>query len=65
MCRIPWFDKAFQLRDHRGPVLPVADADQHYRGVAGIDRDLVNVSRVMALSPLVHVRKIVIPPPYP
>jgi nitrate/nitrite transport system permease protein len=30
-------------------------------GVTNIDRDLVNVSRVMALSPLVHVRKIVIP----
>ncbi len=34
-------------------------------GVAGIDRDLVNVSRVMALSPLVHVRKIVIPASIP
>lgn len=30
-------------------------------GVASIDRDLVNVSRVMALSHLVHIRKIVIP----
>lgn len=34
-------------------------------GVAGIDRDLVNVSRVMALTPLVHVRKIVIPAAIP
>jgi len=34
-------------------------------GVAGIDRDLVNVSRVMALSPLVHIRKIVIPAAIP
>mgnify|MGYP000156017248 CR=1 FL=1 len=34
-------------------------------GVAGIDRDLVNVSRVMALSPLVHVRKIVVPAAIP
>jgi len=34
-------------------------------GVASIDRDLVNVSRVMALSPLVHVRKIVIPSAIP
>lgn len=34
-------------------------------GVAGIDRDLVNVSRVMALSPIVHVRKIVIPAAIP
>lgn len=34
-------------------------------GVAGIDRDLVNVSRVMSLSPLVHVRKIVIPAAIP
>ena len=34
-------------------------------GVASIDRDLVNVSRVMALSPLVHVRKIVIPAAIP
>ena len=34
-------------------------------GVAGIDRDLVNVSRVMALSPMVHVRKIVIPAAIP
>lgn len=30
-------------------------------GVAGIDRDLVNVSRVMALSHAVHIQKIVIP----
>lgn len=30
-------------------------------GVAGIDRDLVNVSRVMALSHAVHIRKIVVP----
>ena len=30
-------------------------------GVTGIDRDLVNVSRVMALSPLTHIRKIVLP----
>ncbi len=30
-------------------------------GVASIDRDLVNVSRVMALSHAVHIRKIVIP----
>lgn len=34
-------------------------------GVAGIDRDLVNVSRVMKLSPMVHVRKIVIPAAIP
>lgn len=34
-------------------------------GVAGIDRDLVNVSRVMALSPMVHVRKIVVPAAIP
>jgi nitrate/nitrite transport system permease protein len=34
-------------------------------GVTNIDRDLVNVSRVMALSPLVHVRKIVIPAAIP
>jgi nitrate/nitrite transport system permease protein len=34
-------------------------------GVAGIDKDLVNVSRVMALSPQVHVRKIVIPAAIP
>ncbi len=34
-------------------------------GVTGIDRDLVNVSRVMALSPLTHVRKIVIPAAIP
>lgn len=34
-------------------------------GVTGIDRDLVNVSRVMALSPMVHVRKIVIPAAIP
>jgi nitrate/nitrite transport system permease protein len=34
-------------------------------GVAGIDRDLVNVSKVMALSPLVHVRKIVVPAAIP
>ena len=34
-------------------------------GVAGIDRDLINVSRVMGLSPLVHVRKIVVPAAIP
>jgi nitrate/nitrite transport system permease protein len=34
-------------------------------GVAGIDRDLVNVSRVMKLAPMVHVRKIVIPAAIP
>lgn len=34
-------------------------------GVTNIDRDLVNVSKVMALSPLVHVRKIVIPAAIP
>ena len=34
-------------------------------GVTNIDRDLVNVSRVMALSPMVHVRKIVIPAAIP
>ncbi|MFT6286980.1 MAG: nitrate/nitrite transport system permease protein [Alcanivorax sp.] len=34
-------------------------------GVSGIDRDLVNVSRVMALSPMVHVRKIVVPAAIP
>ena len=34
-------------------------------GVSNIDRDLVNVSRVMALSPLVHVRKIVVPAAIP
>jgi nitrate/nitrite transport system permease protein len=34
-------------------------------GVTTIDRDLVNVSRVMDLSPLVHVRKIVLPAAMP
>ncbi len=34
-------------------------------GVAGIDRDLVNVSRVMSLAPLMHVRKIVLPAAMP
>ncbi|MEM9254538.1 MAG: ABC transporter permease [Pseudomonadota bacterium] len=34
-------------------------------GVASIDRDLINVSRVMALSPMTHVRKIVIPAAIP
>lgn len=34
-------------------------------GVTNIDRDLVNVSRVMALSPMVHIRKIVIPAAIP
>lgn len=34
-------------------------------GVASIDRDLINVSRVLRLSPLVHVRKIVIPSAIP
>jgi len=34
-------------------------------GVSSIDRDLVNVSRVMALPTLVHVRKIVLPAAIP
>jgi nitrate/nitrite transport system permease protein len=34
-------------------------------GVAGIDKDLINVSRVMALSPPVYVRKIVLPSAIP
>ena len=34
-------------------------------GVAGIDRDLVNVGRVLRLSPMVHVNKIVIPSALP
>jgi nitrate/nitrite transport system permease protein len=34
-------------------------------GVSSIDRDLVNVSRVMALPTLVHVRKIVLPSALP
>lgn len=34
-------------------------------GVTNIDKDLVNVSRVMALSPMVHVRKIVLPASVP
>ncbi|GAB3270266.1 ABC transporter permease [Parahaliea aestuarii] len=34
-------------------------------GVAGIDRDLVNASRVMSLSPMLHVRKIVLPAAMP
>jgi nitrate/nitrite transport system permease protein len=34
-------------------------------GVTNIDRDLVNVSRVMDLSSLVHVRKIVLPAAMP
>lgn len=34
-------------------------------GVTGIDRDLVSASRVMALSPLVHIRKVVFPAAIP
>jgi len=34
-------------------------------GVAGIDRDLVNVGRVIKLSPAMHVRKIVLPSAVP
>lgn len=34
-------------------------------GVSSIDRDLINVSRVMALPRLVHVRKIVLPSAIP
>ena len=34
-------------------------------GVACIDRDLINVSRVLQLSPSVHIRKIVIPSAIP
>lgn len=34
-------------------------------GVAGIDRDLVNVGRVIKLSPTMHVRRIVLPSAVP
>ena len=34
-------------------------------GVAAIDRDLVNVSKVLRLRPLTHVRKIVLPASVP
>jgi nitrate/nitrite transport system permease protein len=34
-------------------------------GVASIDRDLINVSRVLQLSSTVHIRKIVIPSAIP
>lgn len=34
-------------------------------GVASVDRDLINVSRVIRLSPLMHVRKIVLPSAIP
>ena len=34
-------------------------------GVASIDRDLINVSRVLQLNPWVHIRKIVIPSAIP
>jgi nitrate/nitrite transport system permease protein len=34
-------------------------------GVASIDRDLINVSRVLQLSSAVHIRKIVIPSAIP
>lgn len=34
-------------------------------GVAGVDRDLVNVSRVLNLPPLTHVRKVVLPSAVP
>jgi nitrate/nitrite transport system permease protein len=34
-------------------------------GVASIDRDLINVSRVLQLSATVHIRKIVIPSAIP
>ena len=34
-------------------------------GVASIDQDLINVSRVLRLSPLVHITKIVIPSSIP
>ena len=43
----------------------VADADQHTVGVANIDPDLKNVSRVLKLDPLTHVRKIVLPSAVP
>lgn len=34
-------------------------------GVASVDRDLINVSRVIRLSPLMHVRRIVLPSAIP
>lgn len=34
-------------------------------GVAGLDKDLTNVSRVLRLSPLAHVRRIVLPAAVP
>ena len=43
------------------PLLPLADPDQHGGGVAGLDGDLHNVSRVLRLSFVTHVRRIVLP----
>jgi nitrate/nitrite transport system permease protein len=34
-------------------------------GVASLDKDLVNVSRVLSLNPLVHVKKVVLPASVP
>ncbi len=62
----PWFDKSFL-----NSAITVAlcclwpTLINTTVGVASIDRDLVNVSRVMSLSPLVHIRKIVLPAALP
>ena len=62
----PWFEKSFL-----NSALTVAlcclwpTLINTAVGVAGVDKDLINVSRVIKLPPLTHVRKIVLPASVP
>jgi nitrate/nitrite transport system permease protein len=62
----PWFDKSFLTSAFTVALCCLWPTVINTTvGVAGVDKDLINVSRVMALSPLVHVRKIVLPSAIP
>ena len=62
----PMFEKSFfNLGLYRGPVCLWPTVINTIVGVASVDRDLVNVSRVLQLSSRVHISKIVIPSAMP
>ena len=62
----PWFDKSFLNSAFTVTLCCIWPAVINTTvGVAGIDRDLINVSRVIKLPSLTHVRKIVLPSAVP
>lgn len=62
----PWFDKSFLNSAFTVTLCCLWPAVINTTvGVAGIDRDLINVSRVIKLPSLTHVRKIVLPSAVP